>query len=39
LFDEKGAQALTMGLKNLGNMTKKTKQDLAAIGIDADAAL
>jgi len=28
-----------MASKNIGNMSKKTKQDLASIGVDADAMI
>lgn len=39
LFDENGAAAIQMASKNIGNMSKKTKQDLASIGVDADAMI
>lgn len=39
LFDENGLAAIQMASKNIGNMSAKTKQDLAGIGVDADAAI
>lgn len=39
LFDENGLAAIQMASKNIGNMSTKTKQDLASIGVDADAAI
>ena len=39
LFNDEGMAAIQMASKNIGNMTSKTKEDLAAIGIDADAMI
>lgn len=39
LFNDEGLAAITMASKNIGNMSAKTKQDLSAIGVDADAMI